>query len=95
MSRIARKGVTYDARTGFQVKGAKLREDGERRGLWTTEPDELHPQRFVRPPGPDNINWRPGIPEPHGIPVTIMMRSDEVFRPISCAYDGAFTVETS
>lgn len=53
------KGVTWDARTGFKVLGRKIKQDGER-GTWTTDPDPVHPQRFVRNPGPDGAHWRPG-----------------------------------
>jgi hypothetical protein len=36
----------------MKVKGRKLRQDGER-ALLTVDPDPVHPQRYVRPPGPD------------------------------------------
>ena len=52
-------GVSYDQRTGKQVPGRKLRQDGEI-GIWTTKPDQRHPQRYVRVPGPDGLGWRPG-----------------------------------
>jgi len=53
------KGVSYDQRYGTKVLGRKLKQDGET-GIWTTDPDPVHPQRFVRTPGPDGAHWRPG-----------------------------------
>lgn len=60
-------GYSYDGRTGFKVEGRKLKQDAEK-GIWTTDPDPLHPQRYIRTPGPDGGYWRPGLPanESHG-----------------------------
>lgn len=60
-------GYSFDQRTGFRVEGRKLKQDAEK-GIWTTDPDPLHPQRYVRTPGPDGGHWRPGLPahEKHG-----------------------------
>ena len=53
------RGVSIDDKTGHKVLGRKLRQDGET-GSWTTDVDQVHPQRFVRTPGPDGAHWRPG-----------------------------------
>lgn len=63
--RANRAGVTWDPRSGMKVRGNKLREDGERRHLFTTDPDQYNPQRLVRNPGPDGKHFRPGIAPPH------------------------------
>jgi len=60
--RALRNGVAFDERTGFKEKGRRLRQDGER-GILTTDPDPVHPQRFVRVPPPDGMNYRPGPPQ--------------------------------
>lgn len=59
-------GTAFDSRTGREVLGRKLRQDGET-GIWTTKPDPIHPQRFLRPPGPDGLGWRPGQGAMHAI----------------------------
>lgn len=71
--RINRGGVSYDQRTGLKVKGRQLRPDGENPNLWTTDPDELNPQRFVRPfSGVDgNRNWKVGSPSLDAIGATV------------------------
>jgi hypothetical protein len=69
-------GVSYDARTGFKVEGRKLREDAEKPGVWTTDPDPIHPQRFIRTPGPDGAGWRPGAPANHAIPAKIKLKTN-------------------
>lgn len=64
-SRLNRlNAVSWDMRTGMKVKASTIVEDGERPGLWVSREnaDEQHPQRFVRPPGPDGDFWRPGAP---------------------------------
>lgn len=60
-------GYSFDQRTGFRVEGRKLKQDAEK-GVWTTDPDPIHPQRFVRVPGPDGGRWQPGMDknESHG-----------------------------
>lgn len=68
------EGVSYDARTGRKVQGRKLRQDGEKK-IWTTDPDPIHPQRFLRNPGPDGGGWRPGNPAAHAIPCDVILAS--------------------
>lgn len=57
--RALRNGVAWDERTGFKEKGRRLKMDGER-GILTVDADPVHPQRFVRVPPPDGMNYRPG-----------------------------------
>ena len=81
MSRRYRKGVTYDFRDGFKMKGKDLVLDGER-NIWVNKnnADERHPQRFRRPPGPDGTAWQPGIPAPHSIPVEVQVHDETLQR---------------
>lgn len=67
--RALRTGVAWDMRTGFKTRGRRLISDGERPGVWTEKAwaDQRHPQRFVRVPPPDGLNYRPGPPPPHSI----------------------------
>jgi hypothetical protein len=54
-------GIAYDYRDGFKTEGRKLRQDHYTRG-YTADPDDKHPQDYVRPPGPDGRRWMPGLP---------------------------------
>jgi hypothetical protein len=67
MSRSIRNGVAYDQRTGFKVRGHRLREDGET-GHLTTDPDIKHEQSYVRTPTPDGVSYRQGPAPQHSIP---------------------------
>ena len=70
MGKRYRRGVAWDARTGMKVKGHKLREDARMKGIWTTDPDPIHPQDLRRPPGPDGMHFLPGQPPQHSIGAT-------------------------
>lgn len=59
MRRRSSGGVAYDQRTGFKVDGRKLRADGYTHA-YTTDPDAVSPQDFVRPAGSDGRRWRSG-----------------------------------
>ena len=86
---------TYDARTGFKVRGNKLREDGDRHGLYTTDVDPPHPQRFPVTPGPDNnYVFQPGVASPQGIPVNIKL-TDRGAWVMTFGGDTRITVETT
>lgn len=66
MSKALRNAVAYDERTGFKVRGRRLKRDFYT-GSWTEDPDPQHPQDFVRAPGPDGISYRQGPPAQHAI----------------------------
>jgi hypothetical protein len=57
-----RKLYTIDQRTGLRVDGRRLVQDGHRRGVWTSREnaDPPHPQSYLRMPGKDGPDWRPG-----------------------------------
>lgn len=57
--RAQRNSYAYDGRTGFKERANRLREDGELPGVWTTDPDDRHPLRYVRKVGPDGQRRRP------------------------------------
>jgi len=63
----SRNGTAYDERTGAEVRGRKLRQDYYTK-VWTTDPDDAHPQDFVTPPGPDGLNRAYGPAAQHAIP---------------------------
>lgn len=71
--RSRNRGVAYDERTGLKVRGDRLRQDGEK-GIWTTDPDPIHPQRFLRNPGPDGRYWTPGIAKNESHGATVYLR---------------------
>lgn len=81
--RINRGGVTWDARTGMKVVGRRLRADGERVNLFTTDPDQYNPQRHMRAPGPDGVHWRPGAGPAHAVNVTVsVLYNFDELRPV-------------
>ena len=90
-----RQGPAYDPRTGFKVKGSSLRPDGEVEGLFTTDVDEPHPQRYPVVPGPDGTQWRPGIAAPHADGAVIIVWDDGMWTAEHQAvrYDVEWTTE--
>ena len=82
--RSHRRAMAYDDRLGWRVPQYKLREDGEIPGLWTTDPDPEHPQKFLRPPPPDYQSLVPAKPAPHAYPVTV--RPDRIVEGTTFAY---------
>lgn len=60
--RAMRRAVGWDARSGMKVRADKLRADGELAGMMVLDADPVHPQRYVRPPPPDGLWYRPSAP---------------------------------
>lgn len=72
-----RRGVAWDDRFGNKVRGDRLRRDFYT-GALTVDPDPMHPQDMVVPPGPDGVG-RPFVPGPmHAIPDDQLIGIDSV-----------------
>lgn len=72
-TRTRRRAKAYDDRLGWRVPAYKLKEDGEVPGIWTTQPDPEHPQKFRTPPPPDTNSLIPDKPAPHAYSVDVRM----------------------
>jgi len=78
-----RRGVAWDDRYGHKVRGRTLQRDFYT-GALTVDPDPMHPQDMVSPPGPDG-SGRPYVPGPeHAIPdnqvIGVAMVDDVTFQ---------------
>lgn len=72
-----RRGIAYDERFGHKVRGRQLQRDYYT-GALTIDPDGMHPQDVVVPPGPDGTG-QPYAPGPlHGIPNNQIVGSDMI-----------------
>lgn len=62
----------YDDRTGFRVRASRLKQDGEKPGVWTVDPDPEHPQK--RPVIASDIrDLAPPKPAPYALAVDVDM----------------------
>lgn len=72
---LGRHTIGYDQRTGFKVRYRDLVEDGEIPGVRThkREADSEHPQKYLRPVGPDQIALYHPSPESarHDLTLTV------------------------
>lgn len=80
--RAMRKAVAWDARSGMKVRAESLRADGELSGMMVSDPDPVHPQRYVRPPPPDGLWYRPSAPR------TDKLSHTQVYGWVGDAADG-------
>lgn len=63
----------YDDRSGFRVRANRLKQDGEKPGVWTTDPDPEHPQKFPVVAPPDIMDLVPPKPAPYAHAVDVDM----------------------
>lgn len=70
---LGRHQISYSQRSYRKVRAEDIVEDGEIKGLKVArgEEDQEHPQKFLRPPGPDRMALFRPVPESKSEPVTI------------------------
>jgi hypothetical protein len=72
---LGRRPIAFSSRSGFKVRHSELVEDGEIRGLRVKrgEDDPEHPQKFLKPAGPDRLNLYRPQPEAFKSGVTVLV----------------------